>query len=116
MKVIIAGGREFNNYTLLKNTMDQLLSEEPNLEVVSGKARGADKLGEDWAKVNKLVVHPFIPDWNGPLRKGAGYKRNEDMAKFADACVVFWDGKSKGSGHMINLAKKYKLKLKIIKY
>jgi hypothetical protein len=48
--------------------------------------------------------------------KSAGYKRNEEMAKVADACVIFWDGKSKGTKHMIDIAKKYKLKLRIIMF
>jgi hypothetical protein len=38
------------------------------------------------------------------------------MAKVADACVIFWDGKSKGTKHMIDIAKKYKLKLRIIMF
>lgn len=115
MKVIIAGGRFFNNYTLLKSTMDQLLGEAPEIEIVSGKAKGADSLGEKWAKENNIKIHEFYPDWDG-LGKAAGYRRNEDMAKFANACVCFWDGVSKGTNHMINLAKKHKLKLKVIRY
>jgi hypothetical protein len=38
------------------------------------------------------------------------------MAKYADACVAFWDEKSKGTKHMIDLANKYKLEIRIIKY
>jgi hypothetical protein len=46
----------------------------------------------------------------------AGFVRNEEMAKIADACVVFWDGKSTGSADMIALAEKYKLQLRVVKY
>ena len=48
--------------------------------------------------------------------KLAGLHRNELMAKEADACIVFWDGKSTGTKNMIDLAKKYKLKLRVINY
>ena len=48
--------------------------------------------------------------------KKAGYMRNEEMAKVADALVVFWDGKSKGTKHMIDIGKKFKLKIRVIKF
>ena len=38
--------------------------------------------------------------------KKAGYLRNVDMAEYADALVAFWDGKSKGTGHMIDIVLK----------
>jgi len=121
MKVIVAGSRTFNDYELLKETLDTFKMylakkcvDEP-IEIVSGTARGADKMGEQWAKENGCVIHEFKPDWDG-LGKYAGYKRNEDMAKFADAAIIFWDGVSKGSKHMIDLAKYYKLKIRIQYY
>ena len=51
-KVIIAGGRDFNNYELLKAKCDYYLSnlDEADVVIVSGAARGADKLGEQYAK------------------------------------------------------------------
>jgi hypothetical protein len=48
--------------------------------------------------------------------KKAGYMRNEEMAKVADAAIIFWDGKSKGSKHMIDISKKYNLKLRIVMF
>ena len=119
MKVIIAGSRTFTDYALLKDTLDELAFRtypfDFSIEIVSGTARGADKMGEQWAKENGKVIHEFKPDWDG-LGKSAGYRRNEDMAKFADAAICFWDGTSRGTKHMIDLAKQYKLKLKIVRY
>lgn len=117
MKVIIAGGRSFDNYELLKSKCDKLLSLTPpqDLIIVSGAAKGADKLGEKYAQDNNLNVKQFPADWD-QFGRSAGYIRNEEMAKYADALIAFWDGESKGTKHMIDLAGKYKLKVRIVKY
>lgn len=114
MKVIIAGSRNFNDYEKLKEVCDFMLSRQTDIEIVSGVARGADLLGEQYAKEKGYQIKQFPADWS--MGKQAGYVRNEQMAQYADAAIVFWDGKSKGSQHMINLAKKYDLKVKIHKF
>jgi len=113
MKVIIAGSRGFSDYELLKAELNILIHHKKVEEVVSGTANGADKLGEKWAKEYSFNVKQFPADWN-KFGKRAGYIRNEEMAKYATHCVVFWDGKSKGSKHMIDLAKKYNLITEVI--
>lgn len=116
MKVIIAGGREFKDYKKLKKYMDFILMniDKDKLEIVSGGARGADLLGEKYAEEKGYPVKQFIPDWG--IGKQAGYLRNWDMAKYADALVAFHDGESKGTQHMINLAKKESLLVRIVNY
>ncbi len=115
MKVIIAGSRTFDNYELLCQKCDVLLSLRPEIEIVSGTADGADKLGERYAEERGLPIKQFPADWN-QFGKSAGYKRNQLMAEYADGLIAFWDGKSKGTKHMIDLAKSNRLKVKIIKY
>jgi hypothetical protein len=112
-KVIIAGGRTFNNYDLLCQNCDKALSLQTEIEIVSGTANGADKLGEKYAKENGYSIKQFPADWN-KYGKSAGYKRNEEMAKYSDALIAFWDGNSKGTKHMIDLAKRYGLKVKVV--
>ena len=114
MKVIVAGSRNFNNYKLLKEKLDKI-KEKYTIEIVSGGANGADKFGEQYSKENNLKVHLFPADWN-KFGKSAGYLRNRDMAKFGDILIAFWDGKSKGTQHMIELAKMYKLKIAVIRF
>lgn len=116
MKVIIAGGREFNDYERLKQYMDFVLInvDKDKLEIVSGGARGADSLGEFYAKEKGYPIQQFIPDWE--IGKQAGYLRNWEMAKYADALVAFHDGKSKGTQHMIDLAKKENLLVRVVNY
>lgn len=115
-RVIIAGGRDFNNYPLLERTMDYLLSKvNDEVMVVCGKARGADSLGEAYAKRNGYAVAYFPAQWN-TYGKLAGYMRNEQMAQNADAVVAFWDGKSRGTEHMIRTAERYGLKVRVKRY
>lgn len=115
MRVIIAGGRDFTDYTLLKYTCQKLLPNKEVVEIVCGKARGADALGEKFAKEKDYHVKPFPANWD-LYGKSAGYKRNEQMAQYADWLIAFWDGKSKGTKHMIDLAESYYLKVFIISY
>jgi hypothetical protein len=78
--------------------------------VLSGTARGADRLGEQWAEKNGIPVEHYPADWNGPHGKAAGFKRNDLMASKADALIALWDMQSKGTEHMIITAGDHKLK------
>ena len=115
MKVIIAGGRGFNDYDLLCRKADKILSRQSEIEIVSGAARGADKLGERYADERGYTIKRFPADW-GTFGKKAGYMRNEDMAEYADALIAFWDGTSKGTKHMIDIARNNDLKVRVITY
>ena len=112
-RVIIAGSRDFNDYELLRKTMDALLVNiTDDVVIVCGKARGADTLGEQYAKNKGYDVHYFPADWE-KFGKSAGYRRNVQMAENADALVAFWDGTSRGTMHMINIAKERGLKVRV---
>ena len=118
MKLIIAGGRDFDDYHLLEKEVAYFITDHlkaKSVEIVSGGAKGADKLAEYYAWQYKMKIHIFNADWQNH-GKSAGPIRNEDMAKFSDACIVFWDGKSRGSANMINVAKRRGLQLKIVRY
>ena len=130
-KVIIAGSREFKDYKLLKKKMNKILSDvKEDIEIVSGTADGADTLGEKYAleKGYELKFFPAPwddvegkPDWQIGVRrngdeywKGAGYFRNEQMAKYADAAILFWKNNSAGTANMYHNAVSYKLKVRKI--
>lgn len=115
-KVIIAGSRTFTDYLLLEKTMDSLLSNiEDEIVVLCGKATGADALGDNYAKKRGYTVEYYPADWN-KYGKSAGYIRNKEMACNADALVAFWDGESRGTYHMITLAHKHGLKVRVKQY
>ena len=108
MKVIIAGGRDYEfSYDDVVDLIE--LAEEHDFEeVVSGGARGADKCGELWATEVDLPVKKFEANW-GLYGKGAGHKRNGQMARYADAVVLFPGGK--GTDNMFEQATKYGLQI-----
>ena len=114
-KVIIAGGREFNNYETLVKICDEYLKDKKNIQIISGAARGADSLGEKYAIEKRYSLVKIPAKWE-TFGKSAGYKRNEEMVKIANCLIAFWDGKSKGTNHTIQLAKKFKLDIKIVNY
>lgn len=121
-KVIIAGGRDFEDYDLLKSNCDYYLQnklKEGNLRIISGCAKGADKLAIKYAFERKLPVDEFPSKWiddQGQFHRNAGYIRNCDMADNADALIAFWNGESKGTKHMIDIANSKGLAVRVIKY
>lgn len=115
LKVIVAGGRDFKNYDLLSEKLDKLFSKRADVVIFSGMANGADSLAVKYAEQNKLRVSEFPAQWK-KFGNASGFRRNVEMARYADACVVFWDGKSAGTKHMIETAKRMNLKLRVINY
>jgi hypothetical protein len=115
MKIIVAGGRDFNNYELLKEKLDELIGENKEIEIVSGMARGADTLGVQYANERGYEIKKFPAQWD-KYGKSEGYRRNEEMANYGDTCICFWDTKSKGTKHMIDLSNKYNLNITVIEY
>lgn len=113
MKVIIAGGRRFRDLRLLSQTMKRL-DLDPSL-IISGGAKGADSLGEQWAATNGVAVRRFKAEWNKHGR-AAGPVRNSLMAKLADVAVVFWDGESRGSADMIEQMRKLGKRVEVVRF
>ena len=117
-KIIIAGGRDFMDYNLLKEKVNKILQEKRvthKIVIISGCARGADTLGLRYASENTFDVEEYPADWD-KYGKKAGYMRNVEMAENADALIAFWDGKSKGTKHMIDIATERNLPIRVIRY
>lgn len=122
-KVIIAGGRSFNDYDKLSERCRHYLSSYLHAEkhacqpvlVISGTAQGADRLGEKFAVNTNCLLKSMPAQWK-EFGKSAGYKRNVQMAENADALIAFWDGKSRGTKHMIDIAKQKKLLVRVVRY
>lgn len=117
--VIIAGTRSFDNYNLLRNVMDVLLSDVvaagEGIRVISGDAPGADRLGAEYASERGYEVVHCPADWD-THGKAAGYIRNTEMAHHGNALVAFWDGESRGTRHMIKTAESLGLEVRVFEY
>ena len=107
-RVIIAGGRDFDDYEYMSTKLNELFK-DPNtfnnkmIKVISGMAKGADSLGIQYADENKLTKILFPANWKEYPRI-AGFLRNNDMLSIATHLIAFWDGKSSGTKHMIEIA------------
>ncbi|QLF80712.1 DNA processing protein [Escherichia phage vB_EcoP_SP5M] len=118
MKLIVAGGRDFVNTQVMITVLMDLVEKgkiDPNPELVCGMARGADMLAYSlWANHN-MKIHTFPADWKTHPRS-AGYIRNAEMGNFADVLVAFWDGKSRGTKHMIDIMQRLNKPVYIVRY
>lgn len=131
-KIIIAGSRNFKDFKFLCDKCDYLLQDKIRqgyrIQIISGKANGADTLGERYAKLRGYDIIDKPADWNNLSVKNcivklnkyghkynalAGSNRNNEMADIADACVVFWDGKSPGSKDMYNICKRRNIPVRL---
>lgn len=118
-RVIIAGTRYFNDYSLLKETANRLLADKItagySIVIVSGGCAGADLLGERYARENGYSIDRYPAEWEKYGRK-AGIMRNAVMADNADALIAYWDGISRGTKNMIDEARKRGLAVRIKRY
>lgn len=108
--------RAFSDYGLMRDRCDVLLSNKMgthDVVIISGTALGADRMGERYAANRGLKTMMFKPDWE-QFGKKAGFIRNALMLDNADAVVVFWDGSSRGSQHMMTIAKNKGTPLRVI--
>lgn len=116
-RVVVAGGRYYNNYPAAKEYIDsciERIKNEYELIFVSGGCRGADALGERYAREHGYPIERYPADW-GRYGDAAGPIRNKEMAKAADYVICFWDGESRGTGSMIKFAKSLGKPVKIMK-
>lgn len=86
-----------------------------NVIIISGHASGADSLGEKFAADHNLQCELFPADWEHH-GKAAGPIRNAEMAEVTDALIAFWDGQSRGTKSMIDLAKRKGLQVAVVRF
>ena len=114
MKYIIAGGRDFNNRAIMNKILSKYISPSSDI-IISGCAQGADTLGAEWAATHGVALQTFPAQWD-QYGKAAGYIRNAEMGEYADTAIIFWNGKSKGTAHMIKTMERLKKSYYIFDY
>lgn len=114
-KIIVAGSRSLNNKHYIYSVLYSLIDPETS-EIVSGGASGPDSIALEFAKEFRISWKLFLADWQ-KYGNGAGIRRNKEMGEYADSLVAFWNGKSKGTKHMIDyMAEKKKSVIVVYMY
>ena len=133
MKLLIAGGRDFNNIPLFSKSVNTLLDNESlklyEVEIVSGLAKGADTLGYNLAIYYDLKLTTFPANWkdmsepcviktnrHGTYNALAGMNRNTEMLHYCDQALIFWNSTSSGTKDMIQKLETTNKKCIVIKY
>ena len=106
MKLIVAGGRDFDKQDIVNFVLNGLHKTYGVSEVVCGFCRGADICGKNWAHSKDIPVKIFPPDYKA-YGHTAPLLRNIEMAKYAEGCIVFPGGK--GTAHMATQAERHRL-------
>lgn len=103
MRVLVCGGRNFEDRAMLWRVLDELHQQHPFRVVIHGAAPGADTLAEHWAQANKIPVYRCHAHWK-TYGHAAGPIRNAKMlAKGKPDLVVAFPGAS-GTKDMIRKA------------
>lgn len=131
-KVIIAGSRRYTDklkvYLYSALVIQKYANSTEKVEIVSGHAPGADRIGEMFAELSEYPLSLFPAKWqdltvdnckiangkSGPYNVLAGFNRNQQMADYADVLIAFPSGKSSGTYDMISRAKKAGLDVWVI--
>ena len=120
VRIIVAGGRRFNDYDYLRYMMDELIDGiYDTVEIISGHAKGADSLGERYANERGLKLSVFKADWK-QYGKAAGIIRNQQMLDYAKEefpiVAAFWDGESRGTKDMIERSRRAGANVMVFRY
>lgn len=121
MRVICTGSRDWASPEAMRRTVAARLSElPPDTLIVVGydpekrTPRGVDRFAYEEANRLGLAVETHPAEW-GKYGKGAGYRRNTEMAQMgADLCLAFWNEESSGTEHMIEQAEKYGIPVELV--
>ena len=114
MKIIVAGGREFNNKEIIFRCLDSV-GIKKEYTIISGHATGVDSMAELYAKERGLTLEIYPAQWD-KYGKKAGPMRNHEMACNGDALIAFWDGSSRGTKNMLRHAVTKRLSIIVFDY
>lgn len=117
---LVAGSRSFGDYPMLCERLDYFLQHKQGVVIVSGGARGADSLAEEYAQSHGFQSVVIKADWDR-YGKSAGFRRNRQMFEFIKkeperGCVCFWDGLSRGTADDIKLSAEYGVPCRVVRF
>lgn len=115
IRIVVCGTRNYNDRHKFHSVLLEYLetTESPVLFISGAAPSGADDLIIRWCLKFNYPCLEVPADWDR-LKKGAGFERNARMSKIATHVLAFWDGRSPGTKHMLELATNLSLQEKII--
>lgn len=114
VRVIITGSRNANPFVARKLISDRLFELPVDSTIVHGGARGVDRMAGQEAQKLGLLVEEHPADWDRH-GKSAGFVRNQEMLDTgADLVLAFWDGRSNGTRHTIEIAERAGIPVEVI--
>jgi hypothetical protein len=121
-KLAVIGSRSYHDYKELDYVINQMFNrkrlDKPEIKlcIVSGGARGADTLAKQYANSRDDVEYrEFKADWMTHGKK-AGIIRNYDIVRECDVVLAFWNGKSKGTKHTLQLATQFRKPIRVVRF
>ena len=115
MRVIVCGSREWKDPNAARRAIaDRLFDLPVTSTIVHGNARGADRFAHQEAQKLGLLVEPHPADWEAHGKR-AGLIRNKEMAALgADLCIALWNGSSRGTQHMLEMAREQDIPVEVV--
>lgn len=108
MKVAVVGSRNL----IVEHLEDYL--PEGTTEIVSGGAKGVDSCARAYAQANGLALREFLPDYDR-YQRAAPLRRNWQIVEYADFVLIFWDGVSRGTRHVMEDCQKAGVPCRIVR-
>ncbi|MDP9155326.1 MAG: DUF2493 domain-containing protein [Pseudomonadota bacterium] len=104
MRLLICGGRDFENRVWAFERLDRFHLKTPVTHVIHGAARGADTIAGEWADAHGIPCDARPADWER-LGNAAGPARNTQMLREGKPDHVFALPGGKGTMNMVIQAK-----------
>jgi len=104
MRVLVCGGRNYDDRAAIYDALDWLHLRHRFTVLIAGGARGADSIAADWANLRGISTQIYMAEWERLGRK-AGPIRNQRMVKEGNPDLVVAFPGGKGTAGMIALAR-----------
>lgn len=117
MRILVCGGRDYKDWDYFRGKvweiMDQTIGPRIPFEIISGEARGADRLAKKFAERHDLKYTGYPANWKEEGKK-AGYLRNLRMLKEGKPDLVIAFPGGKGTANMVKIAKEANIEVREI--
>jgi len=104
MRILICGSRDWDNHKKIESEFEKSIPKDS--VIIHGGAKGADSIADSIARKLGFKVEVYKAEWD-KYGKSAGMIRNYEMLNSGvDRVLAFWDEKSPGTSHMIDIVRR----------